>query len=470
MTSNFDSLQDFIDKTPNLVDFLYNDTRPVHSSRAGRGGGRSPIPSAFSNWRDEQDAASETAVLLHQSHNMPGLFLEGPGAFDLLRSVAVNTFEKFALDRAKQFIACTPSGHLIGDCILYRHGKESFELVSGAPVLNWVSYQAGIGDFDVEILRDDASNINPSGRRIRYRFELAGLNAREIFDSIVEGGAPEVPFFRTRQVRINGRDVLALRHGMTGSFAVELSGPFEEETDVRSFILSAGQDFGLEPMGMDAYYSNIHSGWIPYPVPAIFTDPALADYRRHLPASTFEVHTELGGSFQTDDLSDYYATPYDFGYQNVIKFDHDFHGREALLKIADESKREKVTLVWNQDDVQRIVKSQFGSGPRYKSIDFPNVTYAWNQFDEVRSAAGEFIGVSRHAAYQRPLGDVISLALLGRGQATLGSEVTLTWGEPGGGSRKPQVERHEQTTIRARVAPAPYAPETQRLTRQVSAS
>jgi vanillate/3-O-methylgallate O-demethylase len=36
--------------------------------------------------------------------------------------------------------------------------------------------------------------------------------------------------------------------------------------------------------------------------------------------------------------------------------------------------------------------------------------------------------------------------------------VRVTWGEPGGGSRKAQVEQHEQTTIRATVAPAPFTP------------
>jgi hypothetical protein len=38
-----------------------------------------------------------------------------------------------------------------------------------------------------------------------------------------------------------------------------------------------------------------------------------------------------------------------------------------------------------------------------------------------------------------------------------GTEVTLLWGEPDGGSRKPHVEVHRQVTVAATVAPAPYA-------------
>jgi hypothetical protein len=39
----------------------------------------------------------------------------------------------------------------------------------------------------------------------------------------------------------------------------------------------------------------------------------------------------------------------------------------------------------------------------------------------------------------------------------IGTEVTLVWGEEGGGSSKPVVERHAQTEIRAIVSPCPYS-------------
>jgi syringate O-demethylase len=35
--------------------------------------------------------------------------------------------------------------------------------------------------------------------------------------------------------------------------------------------------------------------------------------------------------------------------------------------------------------------------------------------------------------------------------------VTFVWGEEGGGSSKPTVERHVQTEIRAIVSPVPYS-------------
>jgi hypothetical protein len=53
---------------------------------------------------------------------------------------------------------------------------------------------------------------------------------------------------------------------------------------------------------------------------------------------------------------------------------------------------------------------------------------------------------------------MLSLAMLDAAHAVPGTRVLITWGEPGGGSRKPQVEQHEQTTIKATVAAAPFTP------------
>jgi syringate O-demethylase len=52
---------------------------------------------------------------------------------------------------------------------------------------------------------------------------------------------------------------------------------------------------------------------------------------------------------------------------------------------------------------------------------------------------------------------MFAVAMLEADHATLGTEVTVIWGEEGRGSSKPTVERHTQTQIRAIVAPAPLS-------------
>ena len=105
----------------------------------------------------------------------------------------------------------------------------------------------------------------------------------------------------------------------------------------------------------------------------------------------------------------------------------------------------------------RVYASQFGDGPRYKSLDFPLAVFGWPQYDEVRAPDGRMVGLSNQCGYSGNEAQVLSLAMVDDEYARPGTQVELTWGEPGGGTRKPHVERHEVTRIRATVAPAPYA-------------
>jgi vanillate/3-O-methylgallate O-demethylase len=462
---NGKSLQDLVDAVPNLVSHFYNETIAPHFKARTRLIAAF-VPPEFSNWRDEQHAWRDTAILFDQSHHMPELFLKGPDAPRLLEGLGINSFVNFGLDRAKQFVACTPRGHIIGDCVVYRLGEDSFELVSGMHVLNWVQYQAERGHYNVTIERDAPSSYNPKGRRTKYRFQLDGPNADRIFKDAVEGEAPEIPFFQTARVKIRGCDVLVLRHGMAGHRGAELSGPYEEMDSVRNALVEIGKPYGLKQGGTKAYVSTLfESGWMSYPLPGIYTGEELRGFREWLPATGWEGNAQLGGSFFSSNIEDYYVTPWDVGYGRILKFDHDFVGREALAAMDPKSRRTKVTLVWRPEDVMRVFESQLGEGPRFKAIEFPVAHYGYPHFDEVRTPDGRMAGLSCHCGYSGNEGAVLSLAMVDQAHATPGTEVIVTWGEVGGGSMKPHVERHEQTVIRAVVAPVPYASVVRKLKR-----
>jgi vanillate/3-O-methylgallate O-demethylase len=70
---------------------------------------------------------------------------------------------------------------------------------------------------------------------------------------------------------------------------------------------------------------------------------------------------------------------------------------------------------------------------------------------------GKTIGISTWCGYSSNEGRMLTLAILNEEFAEPGTEVTFVWGEEGGGSAKPTVERHVQTQIRAIVSPVPYS-------------
>ena len=417
-----------------------------------------PIAPEFSNWRDEQEAWRKTAILFDQSYHMTDLYVQGPDTVRLLIDLGVNSFQGFKRDKAKQFVACNHDGYVIGDGVLFALEDDKVVLVGRPPISNWVHFNAVTGGYNVKVERDERSLANPMQRKL-YRFEVQGPNAWKILEKVHGGPIPDIKFFAMGEINIAGRKVRCLKHGMSGAPGLELWGPKEEGDEIRATLLEAGKEFGLRAGGARAYSTvAIESGWVPSPMPAIYTGEKLRPYREWLTANSFEANASLGGSMVSDNIEDYYLTPYDLGYGGFTKFDHDFIGRAALEKMADKPHRKKVTLTWNSNDVIRIFSTMFLAENRAKYMDMPASHYATLPYDKIM-VDGKQVGISTYPVYTANGRVWISLSMVDADFSATGTEVTVVWGEPDGGSSKPVVERHVQTTVRATVGPCPFSDE-----------
>jgi syringate O-demethylase len=416
------------------------------------------VPAEFTNWRDEQEAWQKTCILFDLSYHMADLALEGPDALALLSHVGFNSFDGFEVDNAKHLAPCSHDGYVIGDVILFYLADNSFNLVGRAPSLNWIQYHADTGGFDVSYELDQRTLLRKDPtRRKSYRFQLQGPNALQIMERVLAAPLPHVKFFHMTTFEIGGRAVRALRHGMVGQPGFELFGPWDEREPVLEAIVSAGEEFGLLRSGSRAYSSNtLESGWVPSPLPAVYSGDSMKSYREWLPAIGYEASASIGGSFVSEDIEDYYFTPWDLGYGGFVRFDHEFIGREALAEMSQGPPRTKVTLALANEDVLRVIGSQLEEEGRAKFMEFPSAVYAMHPFDSV-TVGGETVGVSTWIGYSSNERKMLTLAVVDNEYAHPGTEVTLLWGEENGGTRKPTVERHQQYEIRATVSPVPYS-------------
>jgi vanillate/3-O-methylgallate O-demethylase len=418
------------------------------------------VPSEFTNWRDEQRAWRTSAVLFDQTHHMAELTVRGPDALKLMSYCTVNSFASFAPGKAKQMVPCSHDGYVIGDGILFYVAKDELLFVGRAPSVNWIQFQAESGGYQVEVIRDDRSPSHPRGRAVHrrhYRFQIQGPNAGEVLTKLNGGPLPDIKFFTFDCLVIKGRKVHALRHGMAGAPGLELWGPYAEGEEIRAAILEAGSEFGIVPVGSRAYASNtLESGWIPSPLPAVYTGASMQKYREWLPDTGYEATGSIGGSFVSDNIEDYYLTPHALGYGPFIKFDHEFAGRDALERMADRPHRSKVTFEWNGEDLAEIYASLFRPGVDcYKYFDLPIANYASSSYDRILRG-DKLVGLSMFGGYSFNERCGLSLGVVDPGIG-VGDQLTLIWGEENGGTSKTTVEHHRQLAVRVKVAPAPYA-------------
>ena len=451
-----DNLQDVLDKAGgDIVGQLRNNKIGAYVYPV--------VAPEFSNWRDEQWAWQHGAVLFDQSHHMFDLYINGPDALKLLSDTMINSPNGFAVDKAKQYVPTTPYGHVIGDGIIFRLAEEEFVYVGRAPAANWLMFHAETGGYNVEVINDPRSPSRPMGKpvkRISWRFQIQGPRAWDVIEKLNGEPLDKLKFFNMSTMKIGDKTIRTLRHGMAGSPGLEIWGPYEDQEYVREKILEAGEEFGLIPVGSRAYPSNtLESGWIPSPLPAIYTGDKLADYRKWLGADSYEATGSIGGSFVGDTINDYYLNPYELGYGPFVKFDHDFHGADALKEVAEnkDEQRKKVTLEWNADDMKKIVGSMFDpEGEQYKFFDLPLANYANSNYDKVVDAGGNTVGLSMFTGYSWNEKKALSLATVDP-EIPLGTELEVVWGEEAGGTEKTTVEPHKQINVKAIVSPVPYS-------------
>ena len=428
------SLQDGIDRAGSPTNLLWKPNAAPWLPEV--------VEPEYAGWRQEQGAWHSGVSISDLSHHMFDTFIEGPDATRLLAAVSANSYESFAVGQAKQFIPVTSDGHIVTDGILLREAPEKYTL-SGIPAAqNWVKYHGERGGYDVSFSTDPSSAFRGGGSPKLFRYQVQGPLARDLVESVFGGPLPPAKFFHSVPVSLGGRSFRALRHNMAGQDGFEFIGDWQHAAVVKEALMTAGQELGVVHVGALAYASaSVESGWIPSPVPGIYTDPDLLDYRRWLPLYGIEGKRPLNGSYYSSNIEDYYVSPYELGYGRSISFNHDFIGRPALEKAKESHRRTKVTLVFDPADVRDVLGDDSGF----------YLTYARHRV-EVGSA---LVGITHQTATIDPVGTILSLTLIDKQYAEAGTEVAVVWGEHPGPGTAPDADLGFPR-IRATVQPAPF--------------
>lgn len=423
-------------------------------------------PLEITGYWDECNSWHNTCYL-HTGLNNPFVICDmtGPGAKKFLEKYLVNTLENRPVGKGMHAILCNDEGKLVSDGILIKTGEEayrSFCLMSLPGI-----YEEEKGNFDMTF-------TDVTGQVVIYQF--CGPRSLELIENVTRENMHNLKFMYYRKSSVNGMPVEILRAGMAGTLGYEIHCLSEHASDIYDIVMEAGKQYGLVQLGRHSYRNthteggftqgNIHFWYADYEhsldsLTGRRTDPTKPALVRQYQEQIGDIYYD--GSLSDAPLSTVFRTPIECGWGKMVRFDHDFIGREALEKEAANPKRVMVSLEWNSEDIMDVWASLFQEGEPYKRMDVTEDLEPYAECESVPKADLEVpgklyilqdrvlygdkeIGISSGRVYSPHFRRMISLCTIDKEYAEVGTAVNIVWGNPG----------QRQKIIRARVAPFPY--------------
>lgn len=361
--------------------------------------------------------------------------LIGPGAKELLSYASTNSIENWPLHFGKHLVFCDENGLIQAHALTVRDADESYRVFACNP---WpIIRLLNTGDYQVEF------NMVPM-----FVFQCSGPTSLTALEAATNTDLHGVRFLETVPVTIPGLegDFEIQRIGMSGTLAYELRGPAELGPTVYDILYQAGKPYGMKRLGWRTYVVNHTEGGFPQ---VTCTFEQSCDLDPDFVASGMNIIPPIRtGSIDPDDVRARLRTPFEVDWGWMVKFDHDFVGREAVEAEAADPKRTVVNLEWNKEDILDIFASQWQEGEPYKLMEFPSAVQqpAGGHADHVTTPDGRKVGVSSDPLYSYYYRQTISQAIVDLEFAKEGTELIVQWGDFG----------KRIKNVRATVARYPY--------------
>ena len=328
----------------------------------------------FTNWRDEQRAWRETCVLFDQSHHMVDLFVEAPDALKLISHLAINTFKNFTVDKAKQFapVHSVRPRHRRRHPVLSRREQVRVRRPRTDGQLDPVPRR------DRRLRRRDHEGrplaVAPRGQAGHPSSLSLSRSRARTPKAVIEKltAAPSRTSSSSTWATINDRRPQECARCVTAWPARRASRSGDRTRKARRSAPPSSKPARSSAwcqVGSRAYATNtLESGWIPSPLPGDLHRRQAEGLSRVAAGERATKRTgSIGGSFVSDNIEDYYLTPYELGYGPFVKFDHDFIGRDALEEDGRQAASQEGDLRLEQRRREpRSVASMFA--PRRRAL------------------------------------------------------------------------------------------------------
>lgn len=382
------------------------------------------MPLMYTYPQDELLACRTGAWLGSFLNLSPVYDISGPDAVEFLNYVSVNRdYSKMKVGGSRHTIICNEKGQMMADGVLMRKEENLYRTYWLAPV---IAFYAETLDYDVQ------------GKWVYDEFfiQIDGPKSLEIMEKVSGKDLHDLKFARHTDIVVAGVPTTIHRLGMSGCLAYEMHGDMSKLETVYEAIMEAGEEFGIKRLGWMNYCRNHTQGgypnqWIHYYYPTLLESEEMKQYIAEHSGYNIMMNAYNFYGSASDDIQNAFVTPFDVKWEYLINYDHDFIGKDALLKIKENPKRTIVTLEWDPADVGACFAEQFKGKFTLPFDDISNMA---------DGAMVDFFVISKIMVGDKMVGvatgrerdfyhiTMISLAFLDMEYAVEGTELTVLWG------------------------------------------
>jgi len=272
------------------------------------------MPIQYSSIKDEHLAVRKSVGIFDVSH-MSNTWINGKEAEKLISLTTMEEASRIA-DKKSQYIAILRNdGTIIDDTIFMNLGKRYMMIPNAGMadiVTDWINQKA------------EENNICATAENVSDDFvilAIQGPKSREVLQKLTDTDLKTIGFFGCQEIEIAGFNCIISHTGYTGELGFELNiSPVKNAEKIFKEIMKAGEEYDIKPIGLGA------------------RDTLRLEKCFMLAGNEFE-----GG-----------RTPLEATMSWAINWDHDFIGKNALLKQKEKGDYERITcLVCEEKGIPR---------------------------------------------------------------------------------------------------------------------
>lgn len=202
------------------------------------------MPVRYASDMEEHKTVRKKVGVFDVSH-MGEFLITGPHALELIQWVTSNDASKLAIGQAQYSCFPNETGGIVDDLLVYKMKEEEYMLVVNASNIqkdwDWINRHNSFG----ATLQNISDNIS--------LFAVQGPLATQTLQSLTSLDLQSIPFYHFAIGELAGiPDVILSATGYTGAGGFEIYVKNEHAVHVWNAIFEAGQDHGIQPIGLGA--------------------------------------------------------------------------------------------------------------------------------------------------------------------------------------------------------------------------